>query len=119
MTTPAIEADPGRRVLPPAWPVLALLSAIVLGFRAAAWANPSSFIVISPPWVLPLTGLGVVFLVCGVWAWVFRPSHLTRIFLIFGIGGAVHWGGSIASESQAVEIAFLPGGRGESKLLRP
>ncbi len=87
--------------------ILILLSVVALVFRAAAWRNPSAFIAIPDPLALPLSGLGVLHLACGVWAWWKRPSSLTRVFLLSGIGGCVHWGGSIAADAPGVEIAFL------------
>ncbi len=95
------------RLLQPRLLLLALLCAVVLAFRIAAWLNPSGFIVIPESVALPLGALGVVYLVCGAWIWLKRPSSLTRIFLLSAIGGAVHWGGSIAAESTGLEIAFL------------
>ena len=80
--------------------------AIVLAFRVAAWLNPSSYIEIPPAAALPIGALGVLYLACGIWAWRSRPSTLTRVFLASGIGGGVHWGGSIAGASTELEITF-------------
>lgn len=60
--------------------ILVLLCAIVLLFRAGAWLNPSRFVVIPDSLALPLNGLGVLFLACGVWGWLSAPSYLTRVF---------------------------------------
>lgn len=93
--------------LEPRSAILVLVGTIALVFRVAAWLNPSSVIVISPSMALPLNGLGVLYLVCGIWAWRSRPSPLTRVFLAYGIGGCLHWGGTIASDNSGLEIVFL------------
>ena len=87
--------------------IVAALCAIVLAFRVGAWLRPSEFVVIPPSFALPLNALGVLYMACGVWAWLSRPSHLTRIFLITALGGGIHWGGSIAAGNAQLEIAFL------------
>lgn len=87
--------------------IVVLFAATVLLFRVSAWLNPSSFVVIPPSLGLPLNGLGVLYLVCGVWAWLSNPSYLTRVFLVVGIGGGIHWGGTIASGNPELGIAFL------------
>jgi len=56
---------------------------------------------------LPLGAMGIVFLVCGVWVWRSKPSALTRVFLLTGIGGGIHWGGSIGAESTGVQLALI------------
>jgi len=81
--------------------------AIVLIFRFAAWRTPSSYIVIPESMTLPIGAMGVLFLVCGVWVWLSRPSALTRVFLLTGIGGGIHWGGSIGAESTGVQLALV------------
>jgi len=56
---------------------------------------------------LPLGALGLVFLACGVWAWRRRPSALTRVFLVYGVGGAVHWGGAVGAPNPPLEAVLL------------
>ena len=102
-TDPNHEKNP----LEPRLAIVVLLCAIVLLFRTAAWLNPSGVVVIPPSLGLPVNGLGVLFLVCGVWAWRSNPSSLTRVFLLCGIGGSIHWGGTIAAGSPGVETALL------------
>jgi len=80
---------------------------MALAFRAAAFLSPSRYIVIPETLALPLSLLGVVFLVSGVWAWRSNASSLTRVFLIYGLGGCVHWGGSIGAGTAGLESAFL------------
>ena len=79
----------------------------MLSFRAVAWLDPSRFITLPEPLALPLNMLGVLFLACGVWVWLSKPSRLTRVFLVYAIGGTVHWGGAIGAESQGRAIAWL------------
>ena len=86
---------------------LGLVCALALFFRGAAWLVPSRFIVMPDSAALPLNALGLFFLACGVWAWRSHPSSLTRVFLAYAVGGAVHWGGSIGATSQDVEISLL------------
>ena len=107
MTRSPADARRDESLLPPGLAILILLCAIVLLFRSAAWLNPSSAVDIPQSLRLPTGALGVLYLVCGVWAWRSNPSALTRVFLMYGIGGAVHWGGTIAVESQGVETALL------------
>jgi hypothetical protein len=91
----------------PRLPLLALLCAIVLLFRAAAFLEPSGAVVIPASLALPLNALGALFLACAAWAWGVRPSPLTRPFLIYGLGMGVHWGGTVASDSPRIETALL------------
>lgn len=86
---------------------LVLLIAIAFVFRVAAYLSPSHYIIIPESVALPLSLLGVVFLVCGVWAWRANPSSLTRVFLLYGVGGCIHWGGSIGVGSAGTEMGFL------------
>lgn len=103
MTRSPADARRDESLLPPGPVILILLCAIVLLFRTAAWLNPSSVVDIPQALRLPTAALGVLYLACSVWAWRSNPSALTRVFLMYGIGGAVHWGGTIAAEE--------PGGR--------
>jgi len=89
------------------WAIVIALATTVLLFRVAAWQSPSSYIVIPPSVALPLNALGAFFLACSVWAWARRPTDLTTVFLAYGVGMGVHWGGSIGTESERADIAFL------------
>jgi len=104
--SPTDNAHQQDTIRPGLVPLLALI-VIVLVFRAAAFLSPSRYIVIPDSLALPLSLLGVVFLMCGVWAWRSNPSNLTRVFLIYGLGGCIHWGGSIGAGSAGLEVAFL------------
>ena len=89
----------------PGLAILVLLCSIALLFRAAAWLNPSSLVAIPESMALPTNGLGVLYLACAVWVWRSR-SKLTGVFLAYGIGGCIHWGGTIAFDSTELGIAF-------------
>ena len=89
----------------PALAIVFLLCSIALLFRTAAWLNPSSLVSIPESLALPTSGLGVLYLVCAVWVWR-SGSKLAGVFLAYGIGGCVHWGGTIASDSTALGTAF-------------
>ncbi|MCZ6766557.1 MAG: hypothetical protein O7D32_06460 [bacterium] len=89
----------------PGLAILVLLCSIALLFRAAAWLNPSSLVDIPESLALPTSGLGVLYLACAVWVWRSR-SKLTGVFLAYGIGGCIHWGGTVASDSAALGTAF-------------
>ncbi len=89
------------------WAIAVLVFTIVLLFRAAAWLSPSVFIDIPSSVALPLNGLGVLFLACGVRAWLAYPTVLTRAFLLYGVGMGIHWGGSIGTQSGAVDISLI------------
>lgn len=89
------------------WAIVIVLTLTVVLFRVTAWQSPSSYIVNSPAVALPLNALGAFFLACGVWAWVRRPTGLTTVFLAYGVGMGVHWGGSIGMDSERADIAVL------------
>lgn len=83
----------------PKVPLVLLLAAVAIAFRVGAWLSPSQFIVIPSGWALPLGLLGIVYLVCGVLVWLKWQNPLTRVFLWVGLGGCIHWGGSVAADS--------------------
>ena len=89
----------------PGLAILVLLCSMALLFRAAAWLNPSSLVEIPESLALPTSGLGVLYLICALWVWRSR-SKLAGVFLLYGIGGCVHWGGTIASDSTALGTVF-------------
>ncbi len=80
---------------------------MVLLWRAAALIWPSSLVTIPEAVRLPLALLGVLFLVCGVWAWWVRPGRWTAVFLVYGIGGGVHWGGTVDPTHAGLELSLL------------
>ncbi len=84
-----------------------LAAVVVLLWRAAALIWPSSLVVIPEAVRLPLGLLGLLFLICGVWAWWLRPGRWTAVFLIYGIGGGIHWGGTIDPTHAGLEISLL------------
>jgi hypothetical protein len=102
--TPAANTSITR---PSQWAIVVGLTLTVLLFRVTAWQSPSSYIVIPPPVATPLNALGAFFLACGVWAWGRRPTGLTTVFLAYGVGMGVHWGGSIGTGSERLDIALL------------
>lgn len=79
----------------------------VLVWRAAAYRWPSSFVSIPDGLQLPLTLLGAVFLVSGIWAWWARPGRWTAIFLLYGLCGGVHWGGAIGGPEAVLTISLF------------
>ncbi|HET9481514.1 MAG TPA: hypothetical protein VFP98_07155 [Candidatus Polarisedimenticolia bacterium] len=87
--------------------LVALLSAGVLLFRLNSYRHPSSFISNPPAAGLPLNGLGLLFLACGVWGWARNPGPPGRVLLLYGAAMGVHWGGSIGAESELAHIALL------------
>ncbi len=80
---------------------------IVLLWRLMAFIWPSSFIIIPGSLRAPMAFLGVLFLACGVYSWRVRPSRWTMVFLLYGVGGGIHWGGSIGLSSAALEQSLL------------
>lgn len=86
--------------------ILAAAAAVLL-WRAAALRWPSSFIVLPDELRLPIGLLGVLFVACGVWAWWVRPGRWTQVFLLYGLGGGVHWGGSVGAESEGLALSLL------------
>jgi hypothetical protein len=87
--------------------IVIALSLAVLLYRIAAWLSPSTYVVNAPSTALALNALGVWFLGCGVWAWARRPAALTRLFLTYAVGMGLHWGGSIGTESEGIQVALL------------
>ena len=96
-------------VLPGPFRRIGVLAAVVMVmlWRAAALIWPSSLVTIPEAVRLPLALLGVLFLVCGVWAWWVRPGRWTAVFLVYGIGGGVHWGGTIDLTHAGLELSLL------------
>jgi len=81
--------------------------AIVLLWRVMAFIWPSSFIIIPGSLRAPMAFLGVLFLACGVYSWSVRPSRWTLVFLLYGVGGGIHWGGSIGLSPVGLEQSLL------------
>lgn len=79
----------------------------VLLWRVVAFRWPSSFVSVPDGLRLPLALLGVVFLACGIWAWWARPGRWTTIFLLYGLGGGVHWGGAIGAPQAVLELSLF------------
>ena len=79
----------------------------VLLWRAAAFRWPSALVPIPEDLRLPLLLLGVLFLLCGVWAYWARPDRWTTVFLVYALGGGVHWGGAIGAPQAGLELSFL------------
>jgi hypothetical protein len=84
---------------------MALLSGIlgVLTWRAAAFGRPSSLVSIPDDLRLPFAALGLVFLTSGVWARRARIDRHTAVFLVYGLGGGIHWGGAVGSSGAILD----------------
>ncbi len=80
---------------------------VVVLWRVAALAWPSSLVTIPDSIRLPLALLGVLFLLCGVSAWWIRPGRWSAIFLVFALGSGVHWGGTIGSANAGLELSLF------------
>ncbi len=101
MSRSAVETGyEGRR-----WVVLATVA--VLLWRATALLWPSSLVSIPDSLRLPITLLGVLFLVCGAAAWRLRPGRFTVVLLLYGVGGGIHWGGTIGAAHAGIELSLL------------
>lgn len=79
----------------------------VLLWRLAAFRWPSPFVSLPDGLRLPMALLGFLFLACGVGAWWARPDRWTAAFLLYGLGGGVHWGGSIGSRGETLELSLF------------
>ena len=101
MTESSVLPGPFRR----SWVLAAVV--MVMLWRAAALIWPSSLVTIPEAVRLPIALLGVLFLVCGVWAWWVRPGRWTAVFLVYGIGGGVHWGGTVDPTHAGLELSLL------------
>lgn len=82
---------------------------IVIVWRIVAIDRPSEFVEIPESLRWPFLALGMLFLLCGFLIWWFRPNRWSVVFLLYGIGNGIHWGGAIGSVSQptAVILFFL------------
>jgi hypothetical protein len=87
-------------------PVLAA-AAVVLLWRGAALASPSTFIAIPDGLHVPMALLGVLFVACGVLAWELRPGRWTAVFLLHALGGGVHWGGAIGAAHAGLDLGLF------------
>jgi hypothetical protein len=83
------------------------LGAGVLIWRALAYRDPSSVVVIPDELRLPMAALGMFFVLCGLTAWLLRPGPATALFCVHGLGAGVHWGGSIGAGSEGPELALF------------
>ncbi len=84
-----------------------LSAAIVLLWRIAAFLRPSSYIIVADGLAVAMALLGMLFLVCSVYAWIVRPGRWTLVFLLYGVGGGIHWGGSFGLLSSEFERGVL------------
>jgi len=94
------SVQPGR-----SW-VVAGVAGVFL-WRVTAFLLPSSLVSAPGGLRLPLALLGVLFLGCGVWAWWIRPSRATAIFLAYGIGNGIHWGGTVGPSNEGLELSLF------------
>ncbi len=81
--------------------------AVVLLWRIGALVSPISLLTIPEMLRLPVGLLGLLFMVCGVWAWWIRPDRFTSVFLIVAMGGAIHWGGAPGFADAGLELNIL------------
>lgn len=79
---------------------------VALGWRFAAFVWPSEHVVIEQSLQVPVALLGVLFLSCGAYVYVRRRDAPSFIFFVYGLGNAVHWGGSVAAPG-AAELAMF------------
>lgn len=89
-----------------AWAVAAAAGVVL--WRLAAFEWPSSFVSLPGGLRLPLALMGLAFLACGLAAWWWRPDRWTAVFLVYCLGGGVHWGGAVgAPHARALGLFFL------------
>ena len=91
----------------PRWGWVAASVSGVLLWRLAAYYSPSSFVTIPDGLRLPFALLGVLFLLSSVWAWWARPSKWTAVFLLYGLGLGIHWGGALGVGDASVEMSLF------------
>lgn len=85
----------------------ALLALPVVAWRVLAYRTPDSLVIIAEGLAVPIAGLGLLYLICGLVAYLMRPGTATFLFYLHGLGAAVHWGGSIGSSSRGLELALF------------
>lgn len=90
-------------------PALLVLGVLVLAWRVAAWMSPYAGDAGRPgsPTRLALAILGLLYLVCGVAAYLRHAGRSTRLFAFYGLASGLHWGGPIGAGRAAVEEALL------------
>ncbi len=91
----------------PRWGWVAASVSAVLLWRLAAYYSPSPFVTIPDGLRLPFALLGVLFLVSSVWAWWARPSPWTAVFLLYGLGLGIHWGGALGVGGASLEMSLF------------
>ena len=79
----------------------------VLAWRTASLLSPSSMIVVDDAVRQFLPVLGILYVACGALAHWIRPNAWTKRFLIYCVAGGIHWGGSIGTAHEGLEIALL------------
>lgn len=82
-------------------------AAAVSLWRLAAFVWPSTIVPIPDALRLPYTLLGLVFLASGAAAWWLRPDRWTSVFVLYGIGGGLHWGGTILAAPEGLELGLF------------
>ena len=61
-----------------------------MAWRVLAYRTPDSLIIISEGLELPIAGLGMLYLVCGLAAYLIKPGTATFLFYLHGLGAAVY-----------------------------
>lgn len=85
--------------------VIAALS--VLAWRLLAHLQPSSLIDQAPGFALPLTGVGLFFVMAGLAVFWIRPGSGASLFLVYALCSGVHWGGAVGAVSSGAERSLL------------
>ena len=86
-----------KQTCPQQWALYFLAAGFALTWRIGALLSPSSFISISPGMQIPMALLGLFFLGCGSYTYYRRQDAAARVFFIYAVGAAIHWGGSIGA----------------------
>jgi hypothetical protein len=82
-------------------------AAAVLAWRLAAFVSPHQAFTDPRPVRLLSGVLGLVFLGCGAWVTLRASGAAARVFRLYTLAGALHWGGALALGSEAADLRIL------------
>ncbi len=86
---------------------LAALAVPVIAWRLAAFFYPHPEMTDSLALRGALMMLGMWHLMCGLWAFRTAPGRASFLFALFGITGALHWGGTVVVGDAGLDLLLL------------
>ncbi len=86
---------------------LAALAVAVIAWRVAAFSYPRPEMTDSLALHGALMMVGLWHLMCGLWAFHRAPGRASFLFALFGITGALHWGGPLVLGHAGLDLFLL------------